>query len=400
MTVAGIFTYDQSSGLGDILRRSRVSAAILDDYGQHYPPSAAPQLLDVAPDGALIMCRFNIVGSGSPMYRFDPAAPGSPTVYRITSDLNDAALGLGNTVYQIRFDNSGRLFLFTRKSSTEVGVIRLNADLTLDTTFTLTFTLSTDPLSDAAPTHNPSIPTGLIPEDASGIDLSGDGRYLYIIAEKGVNASGSTFYRNVYKFDLDASPSPTASLWKQFPFYAYIGAPPPDTIPSDGRNLQQMPCVLAVDPLNGKVAIGLAINAVTTEIVGADTYEWDNVSYYLRTYDSGGTQLSSTLVAQSEHAAVPFSSTYAGYYFANRHSNPMRWTPEGDAVYYWLYYREYSGSAYPEGMWLADGSGRIGDELYTGTTPDTTALVIERALYPGLSRFNAATAAQEYFVRT
>jgi len=386
--VDGIYNIDPSNS--HLVLRSLENGSIITDYGRiqdAFNFTMFNNPIEITPDGKLII----LAPSDGGIFICDPVVDDITqpmSLYRITSDIGVTS------AFRMRFDSNGRLYFLCGPSISSPGpgihVVRLNTDNTLDRTFDLLTNLSTDALPDT-----PGISVGSnIMSAGGGIDMSYDGRYVYVCTGKGNVSNQGVLNINIYKFDLDDDGS--GVLWKQFPWYT--GNVNPSG--SVGHSLISAPSALAVDPVTGNVAVVVSYRfgyfiTYTGGIVPL-TFEHDNFEYYLKIYDSNGSEVSSALIGRGHDSGYnPVTGAGSGgptgffFYITDTSTNHMRWTSDGSNVYYWSLWSATIGESPISGIYIGDKSGIISEEFYIGNILTPTRLIptMGGQSNPGLARY-------------
>jgi hypothetical protein len=300
------------------------------------------------------------------IYRIDETG-GTPTLY-IDADADITAgpgypFSLGFTrLKTMKVDAAGRLSLFFAESGGALYVYRWNADATFDQLFTLAFALNG--IAPASHDEPPSAAGG----NAGGLDLSPDGQYLYVVADRvdtggDLGTSGYASNVTIYRFDLDdADPSGSAIAWAQYP-YQHYAAPLPSISyqPSPYRGFTSRPYGIAVSPDGSTLAVEVKTNDhMTTSIINPLTGAYIEYSYlknWLDTLDASGTVLSHSFLADDYLDLSYGEGGLSPFYYPCSFSQPtstsyfpaMAWAADGVRVFYWLVQPQALDHAGPSG---------------------------------------------------
>jgi hypothetical protein len=395
-TEGNIVTTEQASPF-DLIERNPTNGALIDDVG--YPStSGRGKLLAQRPGDSAIYYTWSISGGGDLRVVEAIGLDRSDLGIYLDPAAEESANGLtAATRYGLRFDASGRLYLLYRQAS-NLQILRYAADGSFDAFFDMGFTLSPDSIVDEPPEPAPNTTAGAFTYRPSGVDIDSTGQYVYATSRKGSHNDSNLYTRSIYRFDLTAGPS--ASLWKQYPWYSSAASLPPNPSPDHGVISYAM--ALAVDPTTGNVAVYELERSATFITVGTSTGERDHFDFFLRVYDPSGVQVSSVTVASTEEplniGGFP-SGDHAPQYQpgAGSVAAPMCWARDGSNVWYWVCL------SIGTDIYLADQSGIISPNLIGTGQQRTFSLTPYSSgappTFPGLSRFNAASAAQEYWQR-
>jgi hypothetical protein len=305
---------------------------------------------------------------------------------------------VGAYLLALRVDETDRLVALIVDPPLTLYAVRLNADKTLDDVYTLTFTLNgTEPAShDVAPNSGLTIASS----QASGVDISPDGRYVYAMTGRSdtpadLATPSYTSSITVYKFDLDASPSPTAAAFCQYAHFIGVASTPGSHTHSPWEGYGGAGDGIAVSPDGTKVAIQVIENTLSiANPFGTTTIHYDNFSYYLDIRNaSSGALISHNHLADAVRGGTVLAPQYYYRYFLSPSGDADRaagieWDQTSTNVYFWL---QYLNAANEETIDFYKQSGLIRSTVWSGdpgsSDPDwTPSLVFLGGTFPGLGR--------------